>query len=228
MASTTPQDAHLGVPISLWGLMLNYDHHVCHPRNGERWREEGKSGAARTRASKKILIERREEFVCQPPCRNNTPLSSPCHLSPECTCTHTFKHSSNTPPFTTSTANTAKPKIACRLSSNRSKDPAEVVNRVCRDDRDVYMYTAPMKLVEQRHSSKMQSVSYVNYCSVSDLELRDNIPCLTGEEKKQWNAKVEEQPRVKWVSGQRRDMIYKTDSEDIRGILRVVSRNSPG
>lgn len=41
-ASTAPQDAHLGVPIGLLGLTLSYDHHACHPRNGERWREEGK------------------------------------------------------------------------------------------------------------------------------------------------------------------------------------------
>lgn len=75
--NAAPRDAHLGVPISLQGLPLSYDHHVCHPRNGERLGEEGKSRAARTWAREKILIERSEEFVCQLPCRNNTPFLRP-------------------------------------------------------------------------------------------------------------------------------------------------------
>lgn len=53
-ASAAPEDAHLGVPISLWDLTLSYDHHVCHLRNGEteRWGEERSGG--------------REQFVLVP------------------------------------------------------------------------------------------------------------------------------------------------------------------
>lgn len=116
--STAPQDTHLGVHISLRGWALSYDHHVCHPRNGERWREEGKSRAARTWASGKILIERSVEFVCQLPCRNNTPFLHPAiSLLNAQAPAHTHSSLRSTrPPFATSTANTAKPKMACNFS----------------------------------------------------------------------------------------------------------------
>lgn len=58
----------------------------------------------------------------------------------------------------------------------------------------IEMYTVPMKLVEQIQSSNTQSVSCVNYRSASDPELKDNIACLTGEEKNN------EMPR--WKSSQ--------------------------
>lgn len=72
MANASPEDAYLGVPTSLQGLKLSYDHHACHPRNGDRWRGGGEQ-AARTWASMQILIETSEEFVFQLPCRNITP-----------------------------------------------------------------------------------------------------------------------------------------------------------
>lgn len=66
MASAAPEDTHLGVPISLLGSTLSYDHHVCHPRNGEGWGEEGQSRAARAWASRED-INREERGVGLPP-----------------------------------------------------------------------------------------------------------------------------------------------------------------
>ena len=93
MESTTPQDAHLGVPIKLQGLTLSYDHHLCHPRNGKGFGEEG-AEHSRLNLGYKGDINRDEWRVCLPASLQKwNLLYSPCHCSPECTDSCTFQDS---------------------------------------------------------------------------------------------------------------------------------------
>lgn len=73
----------------------------------------GDERSARTWASRKILIERSEECVCQLPCRNNTSfLHTAISLLNAQAIKHTLSSTCSTHPlFTTSTVTTTNPKI---------------------------------------------------------------------------------------------------------------------